>query len=144
MKTTFRNFVFGLLLISVLSACQTASRLAGGTHTARIQALESGAEISRAGGPWEQARLWQKLRAGDRARTAAHGTIDFTLGKFGGVLTLMPDSTIEFQQIGPAESEPSIVAVLSLTAGRIVGDTLDLPSGVRIRIKTLGGVYEIP
>jgi hypothetical protein len=56
----------------------------------------------------------------------------------------MPDSLVEFEPIGAAEANPNIVAILNLREGRVVGDTLKLPDGARVQIKTRAGVHEIP
>jgi len=112
---------------------------------AHIKSLDDQAEIARGtDGRWEPARLWENLHAGDRARTEAHGKIDFSLGKYGGVLTLMPDSIITFEQLGPATPDSSVVAIINLEQGRVVGDTLKLPPDKRIQIRTANGVHEIP
>jgi hypothetical protein len=134
--------VVGLLS---LSACTSAPRdRAAGEGAARIHSISGNADVARGNGPFEPAHLWQKLRSGDRARTAGNGKIDFSLGKFGGVLTLMPESMITFEQLGPVPADSPILAVLNLTEGRVVGDTLKLPPGKRIQIKTAGGTHEIP
>jgi hypothetical protein len=65
-------------------------------------------------GKWEAARLWENLHTGDRARTEAQGRINFSLGKYGGVLTLMPDSMITFEQLGAATGDSKVVAVINL------------------------------
>jgi len=143
-KTTVAFMVFVFVTAVVISGCSTMSTGKAGGGTARIKSLDGNAEIARTGGNWEPAHLWQRLRTGDRARTAAHGKIDFSLGKYGGVLTLMPESAITFEQLGPTSPDDRIVAIVNLSQGRVVGDTLKLPSGKRIQIKTAGGVYEIP
>lgn len=131
------------LAILLLSACVTPLHSPGGS-TARISSLEGQAEIARNGEEFEPATLWQKVSTGDRARTGGNGKINLSLGRHGGVLTLMPDSLVEFERIGTSEDDARIVAILNLREGRVVGDTLKLPEGKRVQIKTRGGVHEIP
>ncbi len=129
----------------VLAGCSTMRFGKSANAVAHIKSLDGSAEIARGtDGKWEPARLWENLHTGDRARTEPHGQIDFSLGKYGGVLTLMPESTITFEQLGPTSDDSKIVAVINLVEGRVVGDTLKLPPGIRIQIKTANGVHEIP
>src|SRR5438105_1317156 len=92
-----------LLTFALLPACSSLPRRSqAGAGSARIKSIEGNADVARGNGPWEAAHLWEKLNSGDRAKTGGNGKIDFSLGKFGGVLTLMPESMITFEQIGPA------------------------------------------
>lgn len=132
------------LAAMIVAGCSTAGGRGGSGAAARIRSVEGAAEVARGQAKWEPAHLWQKLHAGDRARTAPHGTIDFTLGRYGGVLTLMPDSAITFEKLGPESKDDLIVGIIHLEEGRIVGDTLKLPPNRRIQIKTRAGTQEIP
>jgi hypothetical protein len=130
-------------LTTLLAACSTtATGTAAGS--ARIRSVDGAADLSRQGTSWEPAHIWQTVRSGDHARTGPNGKIDFSLGKYGGVLTLMPESAIQFEQLGPVNPTSQIVAVINLTEGRVVGDTLKLPPNTRIQVKTRSGVHEIP
>ncbi len=134
-----------LLAAALLPGCSTIGVGKAGRAMARIRSLDGNGEIARGKGNWEPAHIWENLHSGDRARTAGHGTIDFSLGRFGGVLTLMPDSSVVFEQLGPTSPESEIVAVINLLEGRVVGDTLKLPANTRIEIRTAdGGVHKIP
>src|SRR5689334_8706303 len=107
--------VFEMIALSVaLTACSTITSGKSGAGVARIKSIDGNAEIAHADAKWEPAHLWQSVHSGDRARTATHGKVDFSLGKYGGVLTLMPESTIVFEQLGPAAPGSQIVAVLNL------------------------------
>jgi hypothetical protein len=137
-----RTFIF--LLTFLVAGCQTA-RVSNTSHgTATIQQVKGPADIRHAGGKWERARAGQILSTGDEARTAAGGQVDFRLRENGGVLTLMPNSLLEFEQLGPKTASDSVQAVLNLPAGRVVGDTLKMPGGTKIVVKTPKGVSEIP
>jgi hypothetical protein len=138
---TLKLLALTLLTLSWLGCASTGR---AGHGTARIRSVAGTADIGRKGGSWEAASLWQKLSTGDRARTGGSGKIDFSLGRYGGVLTLMPESSIEFEQIGPIEPNGQVVAVINLLEGRVVGDTLRLPKGTRLQVKTRNGVHEIP
>ena len=137
-----RTFWVALVAVVFLTAC--ASLSPGSPASARIRSVSGSAEIARDGGDWQPANVWKKLDADDRARTGANGKIDFSLGRYGGVLTLMPSSLIEFQQLGPAAPGDRIVAVINLLEGRVVGDTLKLPPNARIQVRTREAVHEIP
>lgn len=140
-----QKLLLSVLMASVLAACSTMPFGSSANAVAHIHSLDGAAEIARGtDGKWEPARIWENLHAGDRARTEAHARIDFSLGKYGGVLTLMPDSMITFEQLGPAASDSKVVAIINLVQGRVVGETLKLPQGTRIQIKTADGVHEIP
>src|SRR6185436_8151411 len=133
------------LAVTSLSACSSMRFGKSANAVAHIKSLDGNAEIARGSAAnWEPARIWANLHSGDRARTEPHGQIDFSLGKYGGVLTLMPESTIIFEQLGPAAPDSKIVGVFNLVEGRVVGDTLKLPRGTRIQIRTADGVHEIP
>ena len=139
-----RRYVPGLALTlcALITGCTTPLGPSGSSK-ARIHSVEGTADVQR-GGEWQPARLWQKLSSGDSARTGGSGKIDFNLGKYGGVLTLMPDSAIRFEQLGPATPGSPVVAVIELAKGRVVGDTLKLPPNTRIQVRTSSGVHEIP
>jgi hypothetical protein len=140
-----RKLLLSLLVLSTFSACSTMRFGTSANSIAHIKEVDGGAEIARGSeGKWEAARIWENLRAGDRARTEAQGRINFSLGKYGGVLTLMPDSMITFEQLGTAAPDSKVVAIINLEQGRVVGDTLKLPPGTRIQIKTANGIHEIP
>lgn len=76
-------------------------------------------------------------------RTGPGSRVNLSLGPHGGVLTVHPDSVLELERLGPSADEPAVAAVLNLARGRVTGDTLDLPAGMKIVVKTLGGVHEI-
>jgi hypothetical protein len=137
-----RTFIF--LLTLLVAGCQSARVSNSGAGSATIQQVKGPTDIRHAGGTWERARAGQTLSAGDEARTAAGGTIDFRLREQGGVLTLMPNSLLQFEQLGPQTPSDSVQAVLNLPAGRVIGDTLKMPSGTKIVVKTPKGVSEIP
>jgi hypothetical protein len=140
-----QKLLLSAFVLSLFTACSTMRFGNSANAVAHIHSLDGSAEIARGTeGKWEPARLWENLHAGDRARTEAHGKIDFSLGKYGGVLTLMPESMITFEQLGPATPDSKVVAVINLEEGRVVGDTLKLPPGTRLQIKTANGVHEIP
>ena len=136
---------------TTLLAVATAFLLAGCASTYRmkspgyvtVQSRAGVAEISRQGGAFKKAARGNFLRPGDVARTGAQGRIDFDLGRFGGVLTLHPYSTLRFEQIGIA-GDPEVLAILELPRGRVTGDTLELPDGASIVVKTPAGEHRIP
>jgi len=138
-----RTFIF--LLSFLLVGCQNSKvSNRSGLGTATVQQVKGSAEVRQGGGDWERARAGQTLRTGDEARTGAGGQINFRLREHGGVLTLMPNSLLQFEQLGPTTPADSVQAVLNLPSGRVTGDTLKMPSGSKIVVKTPKGVSEIP
>ena len=124
--------------------CQSTPN-APATARATISSVTGDAEIRRQEiGRWERARKGEVLQAGDQARTGPGAQIDFNLGQNAGVLTLMPDSLLQFDQLGPKSPNDSVQAVLALPKGRIIGDTLKLPGATKVVVKTSGGTVEIP
>jgi hypothetical protein len=125
--------------------------LAGGCATtgpdksgrAVIQAVSGRAEISADGSRWKTARSGARLAPGTIVRTAPGARVDLRLGTNAGVLTVHPDSTVELERLGASHLDAETAAVLNLARGRVMGDTLDLPPGMKIVVKTLGGVHEI-
>ena len=137
-----RTFIF--LLTFLVAGCQSSKISDSGLGSATIQQVKGSVEIRHDGGNWEQARSGQTLRTGDEARTGAGGQINFRLREHGGVLILMPNSLLQFEQLGPKTPSDSVQAILNLPSGRVTGDTLKMPSGTKIVVKTPKGVSEIP
>jgi hypothetical protein len=137
-----RTFIF--LLTFLVGGCQSSKISDNGLGSATVQQVKGSAEIRPDGGNWERARAGQTLRTGDEARTGAGGQINFRLREHGGVLSLMPNSLLQFEQLGPKTPADSVQAVLNLPSGRVTGDTLKMPSGTKIVVKTPKGVSEIP
>jgi hypothetical protein len=135
---------FFILLSLLIAGCQSAKVSSVGGGSATIENTKGEVEIRRAGGRWERASSGQMLQSGDEARTGTGGQIEFKLREQGGVFTLMPNSLLEFEQLGPKTPSDSVQAVLKLPAGRVTGDTLQMPSGSKVVIKTPKGVSEIP
>jgi hypothetical protein len=134
------------ILLTVLMAAGCATGPApseNANFSAIISSVQGKAEIWR-DGRWGQARRGQLLWEGERARTSANSRIDFHLGQYGGVLTLMPESMLEFEQLGPLTPDARAAAVIKLTEGRVIGDTLKLPANMHVVVKTLGGTFQIP
>src|SRR5688572_15076 len=132
-------FLFALLFLGCQSTPNTPA-----TGRATISSVTGNAEIRRQqSGQWERARTSDTLTAGDQARTSPGAQIDFNLGQNAGVLTLMPDSLLQFDQLGPKSPNDSVQVVLNLPKGRVVGDTLKLPGATKIVVKTPNGATEI-
>lgn len=134
-----------LVIFIVVLGCSSANspRNPQGDSRLLIKHVEGTAEISGAAGTWSQAREGDTIQEGLQARTGANGKIDFDLGTSGGVLTLMPESLLHFEQLGPVRSGSDVLAILDLRDGRVIGDTLKLPPRQRIVVKTRTGSYEI-
>ena len=126
----------------LLTGCASTT-VRGGKGGAVAQSVNGAAEFSSGEGQWQKLRSGRKVEAGANVQTGADSTVHFNLGDYGGVLTVHPESTLTFEQIGPTAPDDEVLAVLNLTRGRVTGDTLKLPGGKKIIVKTLGGVHEI-
>jgi hypothetical protein len=133
-------FLFALLFLG----CQSTPNIPAHAR-ATISSVTGNAEIRRQQtAQWERARRGDILQTGDQTRTGPGAQIDFNLGQAAGVLTLMPDSLLQFDQLGPKSPNDSVQAVLNLPKGRVIGDTLKLPGATKILVKTPNGTAEIP
>ena len=146
-----KQFLTCLLLIVVGIGCASTNgspgvNRANRVNQATVASVEGTAEALQGGqaGNWQPIRVGQVFNEGDQARTSANGKVDFSLAPHGGVLTLMPDSAIQFEQLGPRSTNTQAVATIRLTRGRVVGDTLKLPKGSKVAIKTNAGTFAIP
>ena len=144
-----KRLICCLLLVSLGIACQNPNAARGSGSQAIVAKAEGSSEFL----PKGQATGWQPVRSGwvlaegDQARTGADGQIDFQITPHGGVVTLMPNSTLEIEQLGPrgtTGTNQNAVATLRLTRGRVVGDTLKLPKGSKVVVKTNAGTFAIP
>ena len=101
------------------------------------------ARIANRDGDWKRPRKGAKIEEGSRVRTGPNDTVTVFLGPNGGVMKIMPNSDASFERIAPTTTEPDVLAVISLTAGRIVGDTMQPPGEGKVLIRTLGGIHEL-
>lgn len=132
--------LLGLTTLFVL-ACQTTDRAAAAR--AEVASVTGFAEIQR-GQQWQSLRAGEILGVGDQIRTGADGTVEVRFAPHGGVMGLQPDSMLRFEQIGATLTNQQVVAVVDLDRGRVIGDTLKLPKGSKVVVKTRGGSFAIP
>jgi len=133
-----------LFILASMSGCATSatpSEARTGGEAAIVR-VEGSADLFR-GGIWTTAYGGETLHQGDQARTAANGKIDINLGSYGGVLTLMPDSLLQLEQLGPTSPEAEVLAIVDLRLGRVIGDTLKPPARKKVLIRTSTGTQEI-
>src|SRR5688572_25949744 len=71
-----------------------------GSSQAVVARAQGSAEILQ-NNSWQPVRLGQVLNEGDQARTGADGQIDLRITPHGGVMTLMPNSAMQIEQLGP-------------------------------------------
>jgi hypothetical protein len=137
-------FACALLLLGI--ACKSPNGAHGSNTQAVAAKLQGSAEFLQSGqnNTWQPVRLGQAFREGDQARTGADGQLDISLTPYGGVMTLMQNSAIQFERLGPDNTNKQAVAVLRLTRGRVVGDTLKLPKDSKVVVKTNAGTFAIP
>ena len=138
------SVVVSFLLFSTGCATNKANRHAtpGGAE-AVITHVEGSARINPGGGNWQIAKTGIALHRGAQARTGADGKLKIDLGRYGGVLTLMPNSLLNFEQVGPLKPDAAVLSILDLREGRVVGDTVSMRVGKKILIRTPDGTHEI-
>jgi hypothetical protein len=144
-RILMRTLIVAMMVL--VAGCQSSQERTGaGNVKATVRQVTGQAEVRSAGtnGTWERARAGADLREGDEARTAADGQLDVQLSPHGGVLSLTGDSHLQIERLGAGADEPNAVAVLRLTRGTIIGDTLKLPKGKRVVVKTNGGTFQVP
>src|SRR5690349_2134129 len=107
-----------LLLIGIGCKSSNASR---GSNTQAIVTKTAGSTEFLQNGGWQPLRTGQVFVEGDQVRTGADGQVDVNLTPYGGVMTVMPNSTIQMEQLGTRGTNQQAVAVLRLTRGRVVG-----------------------
>lgn len=128
-----------------LAGCKTPVRSPVGAEArATIQQTSGLAEVRSGKGDWVAAEAGRDLQVGDEVRTSSDGQLDVELRPHGGVLTLRNDSVMTIERLGADPEEPNAVAVIRLTRGRVTGDTLKLPKGSKVVVKTKGGTFRIP
>jgi hypothetical protein len=134
------------LLLLVGIACKSPNAARGSDSQAIVTKVDGLAESLQKGqaGAWQPIRVGQVLSEGDQARTGADGQVDIRLAPYGGVMSLMPNSEIQIEQLGARGTNTQAVAALRLTRGRVLGDTLKLPKGSKVVIKTNAGTFAIP
>jgi hypothetical protein len=138
------GLIFAFFAICFLSACANhKTHYFSSPNDAVIQAVSGMAEISNGGGPWSKAQTGDLVRAGARVRTAENGSATLNLGMNGGSVDVMPGSLLEIERLGPTQSDPDVLAVLSLLEGRVQGDTRNPPSHGKVVVRTRGGAFEI-
>lgn len=153
-----KQFLVCLLLL-VGIACKTADSTRRSDVQAVVAKVEGSSEFLAAGQTVQTGQIRNEqavavghaLRKGDQIRTGADGRVDVQLIPYGGVMSVMPNSAIEIEQLGPegtaggtAGTNQQTVAAIRLTRGRVVGDTLKLPKGSKVVVKTNAGTFAIP
>lgn len=124
----------GLACQSTRTASESTAEIAKATGLAEIQRATS----------WEALKQGDRLIVGDQVRTGPDGVLEVRFAPHGGVMAIQPDSMVEFEQIGRSGTNQNYVAVVELSRGRVVGDTLKLPTGTKVLVKTRGADFAIP
>ena len=131
------------VLVLFAIGCKSTDASRSSNAQAVVASVEGSSEFFQ-GGTWQAIRAGQVLHEGDQARTGANGRVDLRFTPHGGVMSLMPDSAMQIEQLGTRATNQNNVAVIRLTRGRVVGDTLKLPAGSKVAIKTNAGTFAIP
>ena len=129
--------------VFVWAGCATAHSLPVSSGNAALTRVSGTVETSLDGAHWRNAHPGDIISQDGWLRTRADGHVAVRLDPFGGVLTLMPGSVLQFAQLGRKEADSEIVATLDLRQGRVVGDTLALPPHAKILVRTPEGAYDI-
>src|SRR5688500_8036662 len=127
-----------LCLAVLLAGCQTTERSQSTAATAAsaiIESVKGQVEIRRADGEWQRAERNQLVMAGDEIRTSGDSNLELNFGREAGVLTLHPNSALTIEQLG-ATSGTGPHATLTLSRGRVTGDTLRKPGATKIVVNT--------
>ena len=128
-----------VLLLGI--GCKTTDETAA--TRAEVVTVSGLAEVQRAES-WQSLRSGRPLNVGDQVRTGADGRVEVRFSPFGGVMTIQPDSLLQLEQVGPTATNQQVIAVVQLSRGRVVGDTLKLPKDAKVVVKTRGGSFAIP
>ena len=135
-----------LCLAVLLVGCQTTGRVETTRATAAsatIETVKGQVEIRRADGEWQRAERSQLVMAGDEVRTSGDSSLELNFGREAGMLTLHPNSALRIDQLG-ATSGTGPHATLTLSRGRITGDTLRKPGATKIVVNTPKGTTKVP
>ena len=131
------------LLCAMGIGCQSGGSKSGQASRAEVANTRGTVEIQRASS-WEGLREGDRLNVGDRVRTGTDGTLEVRFAPHGGVMAVQPGSILAFEQIGRSGTNMNYVAVVELSQGRVVGDTLKLPTGTKVLVRTRGADFAIP
>jgi hypothetical protein len=142
---SIRLILSALLVSSILgwSGCATTNVANADSGKAIVTRVSGNAETSLDGTHWRYAKTGDTLSQSGWLRTRADAHADVHLNPYGGVLTLMPGSVLQFSQLGRKDARSDVVAILDLVQGRVVGDTLTLPAHTKIVVRTPEGAYDI-
>jgi hypothetical protein len=146
MGTQSIRLVLTVLLATAIfdwAGCTTTNAPNAAFGEAIVTRVSGNAETSVDGAHWRNAKTGDALAQTSWLRTRADAHVDVRIEPYGGVLTLMPGSVLQFAQLGRKDSSSDVVAILDLTRGRIVGDTLTLPANAKIVVRTPEGAYDI-
>ena len=143
---TRMKHLLACLLLLVGIACKTSNASRSSNTQAVVASVEGSSEFLQ-NGTWQPVQTSHVFSEGDQARTGPNGRIDLRFTPHGGVMSLMPDSAMQIEQLGPKGTNGTNqqnVAVIRLTRGRVLGDTLKLPKGSKVAVKTNAGTFAIP
>lgn len=145
LPSAFQFLLFALTagLACLLNGCASAPSPARSGGAAELLEATGKTQVAVAGRNWATARPGTTLHAGDKIRTGKKSEATVSLGENGGVMRIMENSVVELERIGPKDSEPEVLAIVFLSAGRIIGDTQHPPTHGKVIIRTLGGTHEL-
>ena len=132
-----------LLLSMLLAGCRSADRIPSAPAVATVQSTQGKTEIRRSGGDWGTVQAGDPLVAGDELRTSPSAEMNLNLGKEAGILTLHPNSILRIDSLTPLSPDGPPVT-LTLTAGRITGDTLRAAGRTKVLVHTGKGSVKVP
>jgi hypothetical protein len=136
-----RNLI--LLLGLLVVGCKSTEVMESATAIAMVQSTQGRTEVRRAGGDWQMVQAGDRLTAGDELRTDATAQMDLNLGGEAGILTLHPNSQLRIDRLrAGAPSEAPVE--LTLSQGRITGDTLRAPGKPKVKVNTGKGSVKVP
>ena len=111
---------------------------------ATLTAMNGTVEFSSDGAEWRRPFTGQAIAEGDRLRTGPGAEARVDLGENrGGVVRVMPNSVVIFEQLTPDNEQAEVGVILNLPQGRVVGDTARTAAGQKILVKTPNGMHEV-
>lgn len=111
---------------------------------ATVREVKGTVQHSADGVEWKGAFAGQGIAQGEQLRTGENSEARVNLGaSSGGIVKVMPNSVVIFEQLQPVTESSEVAVVLNLPRGRVQGDTLRMPRGQKVLVKTPNGTHEI-
>jgi hypothetical protein len=131
-----------LLLTFLFIGCQSTPK-APAIASATVQSSRGNTEYRRADSSWQPAQAGLDLQPGDELRTDATAELNLDFGRTAGILTLHPNSHLRIDSLSATHPDHAPVT-LTLSQGRITGDTFRAPGRPKVQVHTGKGTVKVP